>query len=297
MASYLILLPLFFTIFGKELGLTENMKFLEGYGERQIGIFTNPNTTGLHANYVLCFSLYSIISNRKYKFIWLLIVPCCCYAVFLSLSKAAILMTVLILLFYSLFIFFSFRKISLSGKLIYFIFVGLLVFSSNYLYQNFEIILGNLSYFQKGRILEAIQLGQGEINDQTTTERSGIAKLVFPKIIAHPFIGNGFGSFHQIKEHGLGVHNTVLLVLGESGVLPILIFLIFLLIFFKKTLSQEDIALKFLFFSLMSTYLMIAFLTSHNGLDERISNCILGIIIPSVILLNKDGKFLIPVQP
>ena len=60
-ASFLLLLPLFFTIFGGQLGLTESMSFIKDYGDRQIGIFTNPNTTGLHANYMLCFCFFSKI--------------------------------------------------------------------------------------------------------------------------------------------------------------------------------------------------------------------------------------------
>lgn len=282
-ASFLILLPLFFTVFGKQLGLTEAMEYVKNYGDRQIGIFTNPNTTGLHANYVLCFSLYSLISNRKGKLLWLLLVPACFYAAFLSLSKAAMLMAILNLLFYLIFNFVNFHKLKSSNKFISILSIALISFSAFYIYTNFEKLVGGLSYAQATRIVDAVQIGQGKINDATTSERFGLAELVFDKISAHPIEGNGFGSFHRIVGHGLGVHNTALLIIGESGIFPALLFLMFIFIYIFKALKEREIPLKFLFISVLITFLLISFLTSHNGLDERISNVILGILI---VLIN-----------
>lgn len=282
-ASFLILLPLFFTVFGKQLGLTEAMTYVKDYGDRQIGIFTNPNTTGLHANYVLCFCLYSLISNRKGKLLWLLLIPACFYAAFLSLSKAAMLMAVLNLIFYLLFNIFNFHKLKLSNKFISILSITLISFSSFYIYNNFEKLVGGLTYAQAGRIIDAVQIGQGKINDKTTSERSGIAELVFPMIAAHPFEGNGFGSFHRIVEYGLGVHNTALLIIGESGIIPAVLFLIFIVLYILKSLKQKEIGLKYLYISVLITYILISFLTSHNALDERISNVILGIFL---VLIN-----------
>ena len=287
-SSYLLLLPLFFTVFGGQLGLTDSMSFVENYGDRQIGIFTNPNTTGLHANYVLCFSFFSIISNRKGKLFWLILVAASCYAAFLSLSKAAILMTLLNIAFFTIFNLVYFHKLKFSGKFISIFNIALITYSSFFIYTNFEKLTKGLSYASMKRIEDTISLSKGELNDRTTSDRSGIAKLVFPKILAHPLIGNGFGSFHRIREHGLGVHNTALLIIGESGILPLLIFIVFLFLYFLNSIKQKEIAFKYLFISLMLTFLMISFLTSHNALDERISNVIIGIIIPSMIFLQKE---------
>lgn len=278
-SSYFILLPLFFTVFGKELGLTEAMSYVQDYRERQIGIFTNPNTTGLHANYVLCFCLYSIIFNKKGKLLWLLLVPVCCYAAFLSLSKAAILMAILNVSFFMLFNIFYFRKLELSGKFISIISISIILFSSIYIYSNFDRLLSGLTLTQAERVIDAIEISKGKINDKTTSERAGLAKLAFPKIKEHLILGNGFGSFHRIKEHGLGAHNTALLIIGESGVIPSLLFLVFIGLYFYKAMKQKEVAFKYLFSSIMLTFLFIAFLTSHNALDERISNVILGICI------------------
>ena len=104
-----------------------------------------------------------------------------------------------------------------------------------------------------------------------------------PKIISHPIEGNGFGSFHRIKEHGLGVHNTALVILGESGLFPFLAFLFFVFIYFKKSHSFKEIGLKFYFISSFLTFLIIPFLTSHNALDERLSNTILAF---NIVIIN-----------
>ena len=92
---FFLLVPLFFTIFGKQLGLSDAMTYLKDYGDRQTGIFTNPNTAGLQANYVLCFSLYSILARRRWRLFWIMLVPISFYAVFLCLSKAGLLMAII----------------------------------------------------------------------------------------------------------------------------------------------------------------------------------------------------------
>jgi len=289
-ASFLLILPLFFTIFGSELGLTESMSFIKDYGDRQIGIFSNPNTTGLHANYVLCFCFYSIISNRKGKIFWFILVGASCYAAFLSLSKAAILMTLLNLTFFSIFNVIYYYKLNFSGRLISIFNILLIVYSTFFIYKNFEKLTKGFSQASMKRIEDTIALSRGELNNKTTSDRAGLAKLVFPKILEHPVIGNGFGSFHRIKEHGLGVHNSAILIVGESGIIPGLIFVLFLFIYFRYAMSYKEITYKYLLVSVMLTFLMIAFLTSHNALDERISNVLLGILIPTAVFIRLDIK-------
>jgi hypothetical protein len=215
--------------------------------------------------------------------LWLLLIPACFYAAFLSLSKAAMLMAILNLIFYILFNFFNFHSLKLSSKFISIISITLIGFSSFYIYNNFEKLVGGLTYEQAGRIIDAVQIGQGKINDKTTSERSGIAELVFPMIEAHPLEGNGFGSFHRIVSHGLGVHNTALLIIGESGIIPLILYLVFILVFILKSLKQKEIGLKYLYIAVLITFILISFLTSHNALDERISNVILGIFL---VLIN-----------
>lgn len=291
-ASFLVLLPLFFTVFGKQLRLTDAMMYVKDFGDRQIGIFTNPNTTGLHANYVLCFTLYSLISNRKGKLFWLLLIPACFYAAFLSFSKAAILMSIINLSFYLIFNLFYFHKLKLTDKFISIVFIVFIALTSYYVYNNFEKLIGGLSYAQVTRIVNTIELSQGKIDESTTSERLGIAKLVFPLISSHFIEGNGLGSFHRIVGHGLGVHNTGLLIIGESGIIPLFLYLIFILLYLVNALKQNEVPLKYLYLSVLFTFLLISFSTSHNALDERISNVLLGLFI--VLVCMKTTREYIP---
>ena len=292
----LLLLPLFFTIFGKELGLTEAMTYAKDFGDRQIGIFSNPNNTGLHANFLLCFSLYSLLSNKKGKLFWLLLVPVCCYAAFLSLSKAAMIMVVINLVFYLVFSVFNITKLKPSIRFATFISIFIFIASSFYLYNNFYQLLGKMTYAQGSRLVDAIELSRGKVNRATTSDRVGFAEMAFPKIMNHIVIGNGFGSFHRLKETGLGIHNTALLVIGESGIIALVVYVIFVLLYLINAIKIKVPAIKYLMISVFFTFLFISFLTSHNGLEERMSNIILAIFI-SVSPFLGSSMFQTKLQP
>jgi O-antigen ligase len=281
---YFLLLPLFFTIFGKEVGLTDAMTYLKDFGDRQTGVFTNPNTAGLQANYVLCFSLYSVIANRRWRIFWILLVPISIYGAYLSLSKSAILMSIIILILFMGFSLVYFVRFNFVSKLVTIIVVSIFIGSGFFMYYNFENLVSNMTPAQALRIMDAIRISQGELNDQTTSERSTIAALVLPKIKSNILFGNGFGSFHRIVGLGLGVHNSGLLIIGESGIIPLVVFLSFIILYFRSVYKVQNFAYKFLFVSIFCTFILVAFLTSHNALDERISNVLLAIFI---VLVNK----------
>ncbi|MBK9994466.1 MAG: hypothetical protein IPP01_10895 [Saprospiraceae bacterium] len=281
---FFLLVPLFFTIFGKQLGLSDAMTYLKDYGDRQTGIFTNPNTAGLQANYVLCFSLYSILARRRWRLFWIMLVPISFYAVFLCLSKAGLLMAIINLILFVIFNFVYFFRFELVSKLNAALIITLFIASGFIIYNNFEGLVSTMTPAQASRVVDAIRISQGEINDQTTSERSGIAELVFPRIKEHLLFGNGIGSFHRIVDHGLGVHNSGLMIIGEAGVVPLMFFLGFVFLYIKCLLKLHNFAIKFLFLSIFSTFILVSFLTSHNALDERISNVLLAIFI---VLVNK----------
>lgn len=279
-----LLLPLFFTVFGKEIGLTDSMTFVKDFGERQIGIFSNPNTTGLHANYTLCICFFFILSNRKGLLLWILLIPVCCYAAFLSLSKAAMLMCVMNIFLFVFFNLVYFLKLGKVNRIISATSLILIISSILFIAVYLKDIVNSMSYTQVHRLNDAIELSQGKFNAKTTSDRAGVAEIAFIKIKEHLFIGNGIGSFHRLIEmNGLGVHNTSLLVLGESGIFTFLVFFIFLFIYIYKAFSVPNVAYKYLLISIISTYMFISFLTGHNGLEERISNTLIGLMLGVII--------------
>jgi hypothetical protein len=277
--SYLVIIPIIFTIFGEQLGLTETMTFAKDFSERQIGIFTNPNTTGLHANFVLCFSLYSLIANRKGKLLWIILIPAACYGAFLSLSKAAMLMASLNMTFFILYSMFSIHRQNLKSKAVTFGIVTLLSCGFYYLYSNFTTISRGLTIEQLGRVSDALELSKGNINERTTSERSGLFEFVAPILEKHYAFGYGIGTFHRLKGRGLGVHNTAIVILGEGGVIVAFAYVLFIISFVRDCLKNSSVSIKYLGISIFLTYFFIAFLTSHNALDERLSNVLLGLML------------------
>ncbi|MFP4846801.1 O-antigen ligase family protein [Winogradskyella sp. PE311] len=75
----------------------------------------------------------------------------------------------------------------------------------------------------------------------------------YDDILEAPLIGNGYGSFSGKEGHGLGVHNSYLMVIGEAGILPFFLFVSYIgylmvmsLFYFNKkpNLIMQTIALS-----------------------------------------------------
>ena len=75
----------------------------------------------------------------------------------------------------------------------------------------------------------------------------------YDKILESPLIGNGYGSFSGKEGHGLGVHNSYLMVIGEAGILPFILFVAYIVylmvmsfVYFNKkpNLIMQTIALS-----------------------------------------------------
>lgn len=89
-----------------------------------------------------------------------------------------------------------------------------------------------------------------EINEDS---RADTWAKFYDDILESPLIGNGYGSFSGKVGHGLGVHNSYLMVIGEAGILPFFLFLAYIvyliimsLIYFNKkpNLMMQIIALS-----------------------------------------------------
>lgn len=91
--------------------------------------------------------------------------------------------------------------------------------------------------------------------------RSGTWSLFYEDVMDSPILGNGYGSFQGGGLHGVGAHNTYLLIIGEAGIIPLIIFLIIIskyaILAWKK--FQQDETLLY-----MSMTLALYFLTLHD---------------------------------
>ncbi len=98
-------------------------------------------------------------------------------------------------------------------------------------------------------------------NNLDKDSRSGTWSLFYEDVLDSPILGNGYGSFQGGGLHNVGVHNTYLLIIGEAGIVPLIVFLIiiakYMILAWRK--FQHDETLLY-----MSITLSLYLLTLHD---------------------------------
>jgi hypothetical protein len=114
---------------------------------------------------------------------------------------------------------------------------------------------------------------KGELSDDLAVDiRSDTWSIYYEDILNSLFFGNGFLSFSGKKfgsgfnEYSVqGVHNSYLMVLGESG---IFVFIIFLFLHIRYLYVGFNVFSQFPVYFLLSISLALFLLTSHNFFDN-----------------------------
>ena len=121
---------------------------------------------------------------------------------------------------------------------------------------------------------ERLELLTGLLDNKLDTEtasddnRTETWEMYYDDILDAPLIGKGYkyfsGQSNEIK-YTIGVHNTYLRIIGESGIIPFLLFIgIYAYIFFKSlTLFKSKIYLM-----LLTICLAGLLLTLHNFIEQ-----------------------------
>lgn len=253
------------------------------YYYRQSGFFGNPNDAGQACAYSLLFSLFLLsTSNSTYRKKLLLtgFALMTTYASLLTLSKASMATCSFLWILY---LFLTFKSKSTKITIIILLIGVFAIGASGVDYLNLEAK-------QFNRIEELGQLLSGEINEDTTTERSEVAEYGWSFIERNPFLGIGIGNFKSLPMWGKASHNTYLVLWGESGIFPLLIYLLsigyFALIgwrYYKKAWLNHSILLLG-FSGIMFIY---SFATS-NLLDNRVFNSSLVIILVVAFIIKEQ---------
>ncbi len=210
------------------------------YG-RYSGFFLDPNAAGFACliGVILTFS----IKKDKWKYISLLFFTFCGA---LTFSRTFILLWVIIILIST----FQNRK-NVSIFVAGFLAIFLLLSISSTLSLNTDRLNLLDSAFGEGKINSSVN------NDSRTETWSNYYDLIFDS----PIVGNGYESFKSDNIYEVGVHNNYLRVIGESGIIPFLIFVgIYLYMLFKsfKTFKTKP------YECLLAIGLVIVGLTNHN---------------------------------
>lgn len=103
--------------------------------------------------------------------------------------------------------------------------------------------------------------GNLETSIVTQDSRTEVWELYYDKIGNNPIFGNGYQSFTGRKDIPVGVHNAYLRVIGESGIIPFLIFTLFYLYLFISSIKYFK---NHGYLFLMVFSIMALLLTNHN---------------------------------
>lgn len=240
--------------------------------DRASGLFDNPGEASSVALYCLVLVTAYPSSRRLITFIQ---VGIALLALAMTFSKTGmitlvVLSALLVIKRRSIILLIGLAAIALAGAVML-----------NYALQN---DLLQLNEDQSQRLADVMNVLGGEIDRRTTTGRTGLWELGMRQINENLPWGAGLGSFHAleggarvkgISGQWLGVHNTYLMILGEAGLFPFLIFLGWMLRSLMVGLRSRE--------QMVAVGFLVVFLTDifsiHNGLLLRVPNIALAILM------------------
>ena len=248
-------------------------------GDRFSGLITNPNDAGFSFNVLLILNFYFFQINRRWvDFIGIII---SLMAVFVTFSKTAIITALVVLL---LILMKEFKKGSAKLR-VKIIVLGLSLLPFWGFVKSFT---DDLETEQFNRILQITEVFSGKIDTETTTKRTDIFTEAIDKIENKWLFGQGIGSFSKIESIEVGVHNQYVLILGESGLIPLIIFLTFLVKLMQLKLKKGIQGLetnRLLTFS----FFMYCF-TNHNIFFSKFIILIIALIVVQAQVVKQNAK-------
>uniref|UniRef100_UPI00404AEEEE O-antigen ligase family protein n=1 Tax=Gelidibacter sp. TaxID=2018083 RepID=UPI00404AEEEE len=224
--------------------------FQEVSGGRYGGIFLNPNGAGF-----ICILGYSLGYSIENKYLRILGQFIFIFAGILTLSRTFILLWVII----------SLAAIIINRKNLITVGVGI----------GALIVILSISQILK---LDAVRFSalenllENKVDTHTISEdsRNETWSLYTDVILYNIFFGNGYKSMQGMEADTVGikvgVHNTYLMILGESGIIPFLLLVLILIKLFINSIIKhfkENPHYCFLAF-----VLIMFLLTSHNFFDN-----------------------------
>lgn len=248
-------------------------------GTRSGGLFGSPNLAGMHANFTLAFVLFFVVRSKRFFLFFLLAVPVVLYTCFLTFSKATLIVAGLMVILFFVYNSAIILKMPKGrrwrfGTSLLVIALGVVVF-----FPKIQELFTNLGVQQLQRLQQIGGILQGEINSETTTERSDLWQEAFSLIAAQPIQGYGLSCFGNLPEGILGCHSTYLVLWGDAGIFAILIFLVYIFsTYYRCVFWIRDPSYRFLNISLFIVVTLQLYGSAHTGLGNSEANCMLGII-------------------
>lgn len=218
------------------------------------GFFLNPNTAGIVC--LLGFSLSYSISNVKWRTIGQLTFT---LAGFLTLSRTFIV----IWLFINILAIIKERKNLLVPV------IGIIALTIMVTFTDSKIFAAD-----RFEALTAF-FGGGEVKTKTVKNdsRNDTWALYYDKVYEKPFFGHGYKSFQKVTSRAPGAHNTYLMIIGESGIIPFLLFIgtfMYLLRYCIRYFKEEPYLLYTLFVVLLNLMASHTFFANYQSITLSI---------------------------
>jgi O-antigen ligase len=252
--------------------------------ERASGLFENPNQAATAALY--CLVLVVVLPSRS-LFWKALQVAVAVLALVMTFSKGAMLGGLVLAAAFVV------TRRSLGTMLLFSLAAAMGITALWFVYEH---DLFRLSWDQRERLADVFNLAGGEVSARTTTGRTVLIGFGLQKIKDVFPWGAGLGEFHAMEgglrkimngletDRWLGIHNTFLTILGESGLVPFLAFLGFLAwpVIAARKSKYRGIVFGF------TMILMIQMSAAHDVLLLRFSDAIIGITIAIATLAARE---------
>lgn len=231
----------FFLLFGALSILMHTLFFRSDYG-RYSGFYINPNVAGF-----ICISGYGLtygLKNKKLKLIG--------QFVFTLMGLLTFSRT-----FIALWLLLNVISILISIKNIRIFFIGFLILITLFSIDEF-VGLNNPRFQQLKAIVGNEQVSSSEISQGSRTETWA---RFYDYVLQKPIFGNGYGSFQGSGLERLGSHNTYLLVIGEAGIIPFILFIGLFFYFLSSSVKLFKISPNLL---MQSIAISIFLMANHN---------------------------------
>ncbi|QCW99658.1 O-antigen ligase family protein [Aggregatimonas sangjinii] len=232
---------LFFLIIGTLSIIVEAAFFSTSYG-RYGGLYINANLGGFVA--ILAYTLTFNVKKFYIRTLFQVVITICGIITF---SRTFLIIWVLINLIS--------MRISVKNVRILAAGFGLLVLLP---------IFGSLFKLNTTRLnlfTAVVNQEQGSLQNANEASRTETWAIYYPYIADKPFFGNGYNSFQSTGFSPVSVHNAYLLILGEAGLFPFVVFLtmnIYFLVMGVKLFKQKP------FLIMQGIAFALFMLTFHN---------------------------------
>ncbi|MET2984697.1 O-antigen ligase family protein [Aureibaculum conchae] len=264
---------------------TNDSSFLILTGDRASGFIASVNQAGYIAVTgqiftLFCYLNYPNIRNR-YKILLILCYFLTLRAGFMTFSKGAIVNSVIVFIIFLFFInrnHFKTLKEAIkwkSNKIIFRIILLLAIIIGPIYWSS---LLLELTKDQIARLNQVGILFLGQIDSETTTGRIELVDIAIDFIQSDSFLGRGLDTFHRLGSGELpGPHNEFLLILGEIGIIGLLLYISFYVVVLFNIFRLDSGRSKFLILSL-TVVLILDNMVSHNVFFNKFAILIIAFI-------------------